>query len=396
MSMNIYPNQFAQKHTLTLLEYAQVNKYKRIGYTVSLCHHCYGHVPALQVEKDGSVYIIKHCVTHGISVHMIERDADFYHSLNCDKASLNYDPVLLTEATDRCNLNCPHCYHKPDNSIKDELADDIVARTKDAPEFGIKRLQLAGAEASLRPDFTELVKRLLDENKIRKVDTMTNGIRFGDKKFMDKCVDAGLHCINVGLNHPNYIGNAVTRRKQVEGIEYASLIGRIGYVGYTMISLQELHDILEEIVAVRWNAATFRIRAGSEIGINATSKRYYVSDIYKAIIEWAKANHHSVENMPADDNIYHKMVRLNGKPIRIIQWCDITDIDMEELKSGPWNDFVPHDKRTNFLHQIIRRDVWKNQGIMLPDKTPPRYQLEHQSMYKSKLNLLDLRTLNSS
>ncbi len=395
MSMNIYPNQFAQKHTLALLEYAQVNKYKRIGYTVSLCHQCYGHVPAVQVEKDGSVYIIKHCATHGTSVHMIERDAEFYHSLNCNKASLNYDPVLLTEATDRCNLNCPHCYHKPDNSIKDELADDIISRTKDAQIFGIKRLQLAGAEASLRPDFPELVKRLLDENNFVKVDTMTNGIRFGDKNFMNKCVDAGLHCINVGLNHPNYIGNAVTRRKQVEGIEYASLIGRIGYVGYTMISLQELHDILEEIVAVRWNAATFRIRAGSEIGINATSKRYYVSDIYKAIKEWATTNHHSVEDMPADDNIYHKMVRLNGKPIRIIQWCDITDIDMEELKSGPWNDFVPHDKRTNFLHQIIRRDVWKNKGITLPDKTPPRYQLEHQSMYKSKLNLFDLRTLNS-
>lgn len=395
MSMEIYPNQFAHKNTLSLIEYAQVNKFTRIGFTVSLCHQCYGHIPAIQAEKDGSIYIIKSCRTHGISIHMIERDSDFYYSLQCDKSSLNYDPVLLTEATDRCNLNCPHCYHKPDNSIKDELADDIVSRTKDAHLFGIKRLQLAGAEASLRPDFPELVKRLLDENNILKVDTMTNGIRFGDKKFFNKCVDAGLHCINVGLNHPNYIGNAVTRRKQVEGIQYASQIGKIGYVGYTMVSLQELHDILEEIVSVNWKAATFRIRAGSEIGINATTKRYYVSDIYKAIKEWASKHSHSVEDMPADDNIYHKMVRLNGKPIRIIQWCDITDIDMEELKSGPWNDFVPHDKRTNFLHQIIRRDVWKNKGIILPDKTPARYQLENQEMFKSKLNLLQLNTLNT-
>ena len=395
MSMNIYPNQFSKKNVIDIIEYCQVRKYKTLGYTVSLCHECYGHVPAVRYEFNGSIYIAKHCKTHGITTHMIERDSEFYHSLICDKPSLNYDPVLLTEATDRCNLNCPHCYHKPDNSIKDELADDIINRTKDAPSYGIKRLQLAGAEASLRPDFPELIKRLIDENKFIKVDTMTNGIRFGDKKFFNKCVDAGLHCINVGLNHPNYIGNAVTRKKQVEGIDYASQIGKIGYVGYTMVSLQELHDILEEIVSVNWKAATFRIRAGSEIGINATTKRYYVSDIYKAIKTWAEKNNHSVEDMPADDNIYHKMIRLNGKPIRIIQWCDITDIDMEELKSGPWNDFVPHDKRTNFLHQIIRRDIWKNQGIALPDKTPPRYQLEYQKHFKTPLNLLALSTLNT-
>ncbi len=62
---------------------------------------------------------------------------------------------------------------------------------------------------------------------------------------------------------------------------------------------------------------------------------------------------------------------------------------------GPWNDFVPHDKRTNFLHQIIRRDVWKNKGIALPDKTPGRYQLENQQMFKTELNLLALNTLNN-
>jgi hypothetical protein len=67
------------------------------------------------------------------------------------------------------------------------------------------------------------------------------------------------------------------------------------------------------------------------------------------------------------------MIELEGKIVRLIQWCDITDIDMEELRSGPWCDFVP-DGITNFLHQIIRRDVWKNQGKLLPDAPPKRYQ----------------------
>ena len=394
MNMNIHPNQFATKNVLKAIEHCSIKKYKKLDYTVSLCHQCYGHVPAVRYEHNGAIYIAKSCRTHGVTEHMIERDCDFYYSLKCDKTALNFDTVLLTEATDRCNLNCPHCYHKPDNSIKDEQSDDIVERLKPVTAYNIKTLQLAGAEASLRPDFAELVTRILDETGVRFVDTMTNGIRFGDKKFFKKAVDAGLHCINVGLNHPDYIGNAVTRRKQVEGIEYASLNNKMGYVGYTMVTLQELHDILQEIVTVNWKISQFRIRAGSEIGINATTKRYFVSDIYKEIKLWAKARGHKVEDMPADDNIYHKMIRLNGKPVRIIQWCDITDIDMEELKSGPWNDFVPHDQRTNFLHQIIRRDVWKNQNIMLPDKTPARYQLENQLLFKNKLNLMIQNTLN--
>jgi len=46
---------------------------------------------------------------------------------------------------------------------------------------------------------------------------------------------------------------------------------------------------------------------------------------------------------------------------------------MEELRSGPFCDFVP-DGITNFLHQVIRRDVLKNQKIALPDAPPIRYQ----------------------
>jgi hypothetical protein len=43
------------------------------------------------------------------------------------------------------------------------------------------------------------------------------------------------------------------------------------------------------------------------------------------------------------------------------------------LRTGPWNDFVP-DGITNFLHQVIRRDTWKNNNQILPDRPPKRYQ----------------------
>ena len=52
-----------------------------LGQTVSLCQHCYNHVPAVRYHNDGKVYIAKHCAVHGISHHMIESDYEFYSGL---------------------------------------------------------------------------------------------------------------------------------------------------------------------------------------------------------------------------------------------------------------------------------------------------------------------------
>jgi len=57
---------------------------------------------------------------------------------------------------------------------------------------------------------------------------------------------------------------------------------------------------------------------------------------------------------------------------------------MEELCTGPWCDFVP-DGITNFLNQVIRRDVWKNKNIILPDSPPLRYQVGGYYDPKNKL-----------
>jgi hypothetical protein len=86
------------------------------------------------------------------------------------------------------------------------------------------------------------------------------------------------------------------------------------------------------------------------------------------------------------------MVKIENNFYRLIQWCDETDIDMEELRTGPFSDFV-HDGITNFLHQIIRRDILKNQGLILPDTPPIRYQLAG-SYDTSPLDFTSLRQPN--
>lgn len=385
-------NHFSQSSLDKLLSSVPNN----LGSTVSLCHQCHSHIPAIRYHKDGKVYIAKQCVVHGISHHMIESDYEFYSNIyyTQDNPQYNFNGGVLIEVTDRCNLACPHCYHEPDNALTDQPIDNILSQIKKWPigKDDIHRVILSGAEPTLRKDFNELVKEITKLDPSVTVSVMTNGIRFSDLNYIKSAQESGLSSINVGLNHPSYNDHATIRRKQIEAINNAHLLGMgISYISYTMMTLEEVDFIMNEICSNEWQSKNFRIRYGSDIGRNPGQERKFVSDIYKTIEQWCKINDKSFERIiEADNNIYHVMAKVDGKDIRIIQWCDETDIDMEELRSGPWCDFVP-DGITNFLHQIIRRDVWKNQHLILPDSPPARYQF-NRNPSKDSLNLYDLST----
>jgi hypothetical protein len=342
-------------------------------------------VPAWRYHKDGKVYMAKHCVTHGISHHQIESDYEFYKNLNYTKntKNFNFNGGVVIEGSDRCNLECPHCYHLPENDTTDKPIQELLDQINRFPlgKDGIHTVHLSGAESTLRSDFCELVTAIKNLNPDVSVGVLTNGIRFGNADFVNAAKEAGLGSANVGLNHPSYNDYAVVRAKQVRAIETLnSLDMTVNWISYTMISLDELDFVLTEITTSSWKARNFRLRTGSEIGRNASTGRIFVSDIFKAVKQWAETNNKSFEVIePADNNIYHVVVKLDGRLIRVIQWCDETNIDMEELRTGPWCDFVP-DGITNFLHQVIRRDIWKNNGITLPDTPPLRYQLGNQNM----------------
>jgi len=356
--------------------------------TVSLCHHCYQHVPAYTYHKDNQLWMVKRCRMHGVSHHMIERDYEFIKNLK-HKNEYHANQTVLVEVTDRCNIDCPHCYHIPDNTIPDESIDDIVQRIEKFYQPGMDII-LTGAEATLRRDFPLLISTLNKHFDNITVSTLTNGIRFADKDFLKECLDAGLKKIRLGLNHPSYINNQTIRQKQIQSILNLKELGKpMNYIGYTMASIGELEDILEETTANNqsWNPIMYRIRYGSDIGRYPDQERMYVSDIYKITKAWCDARGkkiHIIDN--ADNNLYHVMVDIDGVQYRLIQWCDETDIHMEELRCGPWCAFVP-DGVTNFLHQVIRRDVWKNKNMVLPDLPPARYLVQ---------NYNDQTTLNFS
>lgn len=345
-----------------------------IHNTVSLCNHCYRHVPAVVYEEGNEIRMTKRCPDHGELASVVETDTEFYYGLEHHRDISSFNQVLF-EASDRCQLACPHCYHLPDNKVQDRSIDDVLGQLKQFPRDSAP--MLAGAEATLRPDFVELCQEI---NKLGfpKFELLTNGLRFANKTFARDCYDAGLGSVCLGLNHPSYQGEKV-HDKQLLALENLIEVGYpIGYVGYTIESYEHLPFILEEIKRIHHPQINhYRIRCGSFIGRSSDQTRSYLSALVKQIKE---ITNDQIEPYLSDDNPYHVMVNWNGILLRLIQWPDVTNIDMEELATGPWCQFYD-GPITNFVHQVITRDAYKNMSLPVLDTAPARYQYRPMSGY---------------
>lgn len=356
--------------------------------TLSLCEHCYRHIFANTFERDGKIWMGKKCPEHGYSEYVIERDAEFYKSLIYDPFGYDIPSGVMIEVTDRCNLKCPHCYHEPENASTDKPIGYILQQVESLPaEYG--SVILAGAEPTLRKDLPEVIRNIrhVQARQGRSdadVTILTNGIKFSDKSFAEEIANAGCRAVMIGLNHQTYQGETV-HRKQLQAIQNCKDAGlMVYYVGYTLENLDHIPDVLEEIQRLGNSAWQYRIRAGSDIGRSPDEPRWYLSDHVKAIKEYVDSKGWTWEKIPADDNLYHYMVKINGITHRLIQWSDPKTIDMEELRCGPWCDFVPGKPISNFLHQIMLRDAAVNKKLTLWDTVPKKYQFRSREQMRQR------------
>ena len=117
--------------------------------------------------------------------------------------------VVLIDPSSACNLRCKFCptgftslikstgrYHGyMDLSLFKKIIDDLEEFTEPIETI---RLYKEG-EPLVSPHFCEMVKYAKQSDKVRKVDTITNGILL-DKPLCDKIVDSGLDQINISVN----------------------------------------------------------------------------------------------------------------------------------------------------------------------------------------------------
>jgi MoaA/NifB/PqqE/SkfB family radical SAM enzyme len=342
-----------------------------IKETMSLCEICYRHIPAYRFERGRELWISKTCPEHGMSEHMIEREKIFQETIKHHPECYDAGGYVL-EVTDRCNLTCPHCYQEPDNKKIDKSIDSIIDQINSFPDDGYS-VTLAGAEPTMRTDLCELITAIKTRTN-RELNVLTNGLKLSSIEFCKDLIAAGCEFVTIGLNHPDYQGEAI-HKKQLRAIENCNTLGlRIKNINYTLSSIDQIPFILEEIQTFKDFVEEFRIRGGADIGRCPDEPRLYLSELVHEVYRQVIKLNYKWEKVLADDNIYHYMVKINGATHRIIQWADAKTVDLDELQCGPWGSFVPGVPPTNLMHQVMLRDAVINKGMKLQDNVPVNYQ----------------------
>ena len=340
--------------------------------TISLCEECYRHIPATRFEKDGQMMLGKTCPKHGYREAILDINIDFYKSQQYQRRKPS---SYWLDITNRCNLDCPHCYQMPDNNSKDPGIDYLLSEVMSWPDNGLP-VSLVGAEPTVRKDLPELVRAIHDLSiKPRNVIIVTNGVYLAKWDYVERFKGIPNLKWTFGLNHPDYNGGQI-RVKQMEGLENCIKLGLdVKTLTYTLANLEQLSDVMYEVQKFGINA---RIQLGVDIGRvpEGDFKELYLSELVEVAEQFCANNQWTWEPDFTGGNRTHFSVRINGIDHKFIKWCDVRTIDLEEVQSESWASIVPGKPMSPLLHQVILRDQAVNRGQMLLDTVPEKYRHE--------------------
>ena len=111
---------------------------------------------------------------------------------------------LRISVIDRCNFRCTYCMPVENNNInylnKDSWLsfEEITKVTKSFVNLGVRKVRLTGGEPLLRPNITELIKKLSALKGIEDLALTTNGSLLKD--YAQELKDAGLNRITISID----------------------------------------------------------------------------------------------------------------------------------------------------------------------------------------------------
>ena len=344
---------------------------QKLKDTLSICEHCYRHVPAIRFMRDGQIWLSKTCKVHGYSEHLVEPNGEFYLNYHYTRHALK---SYFIEITNRCNLVCPHCYQMPDNKSTDPSIDYILEIVKSWPDNGYS-LALVGAEPTIRNDLPEMIRRIKElPGKPRGIMILTNGVRMADIDYARQFTEFDNLMWTFGLNHPDYQGEKV-REKQMRGIQNCvDLKLPIKNISYTLEDLTQMEYCLKEIQEFDSKLCQqFRIRCGAEIGRYPGSPKIYMSDLVNEVKKYCEQYNWTFEYEDNYANRAHYSALINGLRVKIIQWPDASTIDLSEVQTEAIADILPGKPPSPLVHQVILRDGATNKGLPLYDTIPQEW-----------------------
>ncbi len=160
-------------------------------------------------------------------------------------------PVVVWNATQRCNLHCAHCYS--DSKDRDYPGELTTAEGRrligDLADFGVPTVLFSGGEPLMRPDLLELARAARDAG-MRTV-LSTNGTRLDDAVARDVAAAGfsyvGVSIDGIGKRHDKLRGKKGAFEAALGGIRAARAAGMRTGVRFTIHRLNrpELGSIFE-------------------------------------------------------------------------------------------------------------------------------------------------------
>ncbi len=196
-----------------------------------------GEIKAQIIERDGQVWMVKECPTHGRYEDMMAVDSNFLawieknfpgrdipahadaglHNHGTSTIRYGRGSVLTVDLTNRCNMMCDPCFMDANQvGYVHELSwEDITEILDNAISIKPRRqmsVQFSGGEPTLHPRFCDAVRysRKVGYNSVQ---AATNGIKFAQsKEFCKEAFDAGLRYVYLQFDG---IGNDANSHRQV-------------------------------------------------------------------------------------------------------------------------------------------------------------------------------------
>jgi len=197
---------------------------KLLQRVVSSCPECGKIVNAEVYEFKNQVFMYKECCGHKFTI-LKEKDAEFYHKwkgysessyippqISLDEMPRFVDHIssIMLNITERCNTFCGICVVNSNvgawRGWENFWTLEKIRTFLDAIKDKKRLIQLSGGEPTIRNDFNEIVKLVVESGNIPYA--FTNGIKFADKKFAEQAKKAGLTMIHFTLDSLNPNVNA--------------------------------------------------------------------------------------------------------------------------------------------------------------------------------------------
>jgi hypothetical protein len=324
--------------------------------TTSLCDHCFAEIPAVANPfGESPPMLYKVCPEHGIQRAVLEADGEFYTRFNTYERNNHY-PILIVNVTDRCNIQCPHCFYPVEN--KWDMSLDEFKRVVNHFRADFSGFIISGGDPTCWAEYFTAAEWCRGEGIM--LSQLTNGVKFADPEYLDRVLGHYRHgkflCAEISV-HPTGYNTPAVREQQLVGLR--NLRERGLKATCIMINIDPsscsafktdtiMYEVIEFMQEWRDVAATFRLRPVCFGWASSKKPILSLSHLVKSLkrVTEARGLQMKYSKLKDVDNIYNNNFLVDG--IDVVTVCaapTVENIDISYMQRGPWmlaNDGRPY------------------------------------------------------